>query len=196
MKLLLIRHPTPDVAKGLCYGQTDVPLAQDWQQDAEAIQTWLATNHPDCTWQFFHSPLQRTRLLAQALSSDSMPTDALKELDFGTWENQLWSDIPKTEIDQWSDQLVVAAPYQGESLEQLLNRVLEWFRGIRAANKDAVLVTHSGVIKVLLAELCKMPMEQCFRFNPSYSSITELDIAEDYAMLNRLGAGDWVNRRA
>ncbi|WP_417552116.1 histidine phosphatase family protein [Marinomonas fungiae] len=192
MKLLLIRHPAPNVAKGLCYGQTDVPIVDAWQQDAEAIKVWLDHHFPDKSWQFYHSPLQRTRRLAQALNSDSSAVDALREVDFGLWENRLWSDIPKVEIDDWLDDLVASAPYQGESLAELLKRVMAWFEQIRQADQDTVLVTHSGVIKVLLAALCHMPLEQCFRFNPSYSSITELDIGPDFAMLNRLGAGDWV----
>lgn len=192
MKLLLIRHPKPEVAPGLCYGQTDVPLAAHWQQDVVALQAWLAHYFPDKSWQFYHSPLQRTRLLAQALAPTSTPVDALKEVDFGTWENRLWSDIPKIEIDAWLAELTNSAPYQGESLMQLLTRLMTWFEAIRQADQDTVLVTHSGVIKVLLAALCDIPLAQCFRFNPSYSSITELDIGEGYAMLNRLGAGDWV----
>lgn len=192
MKLLLLRHPEPDVKKGLCYGQTDVPIVANWQQDAEAIQTWLACYFPDKAWRFYHSPLQRTRLLAQALEPRSTAVDALKEVDFGCWENRLWSDIPKAEIDDWLEDLVDASPYHGESLAQLLGRVMTWFETIKQADQDTVLVTHSGVIRVLLAALCDMPLAQCFRFNPSYSSITELDIGEGYAMLNRLGAGDWL----
>ncbi|SBS26682.1 Phosphoserine phosphatase 1 [Marinomonas aquimarina] len=192
MKLLLVRHPKPDVPKGQCYGQADVPIVADWQQDAEAIRIWLRQQFPQHSWQFYHSPLQRTRLLAHALHPDSIPVDALKEVDFGTWERRLWSDIPKVDIDAWLDNLVDHAPYQGETLAQLLSRVMAWFEEVKQADQDAVLVTHSGVIKVMLAALCGMPLAQCFRFNPSYSSITELDIGADYAMLNRLGAGDWV----
>ena len=192
MKLLLIRHPKPDVAKGLCYGQTDVPIVESWSHDAQAINTWLSKHYPDKTWQFFHSPLVRTRLLAQTLHPQSVSVEAIKEVDFGNWENRLWNDIPKSEIDEWMACLTNNAPYHGESLTALLERVISWFEGIRQADKDTVLVTHAGVIKVLVAHLCQWPLDQCHRLTPSYSSITELDLGEHYAMLNRLGAGDWV----
>lgn len=192
MKLLLIRHPEPDVTKGLCYGQTDVPLVATWQSDAQAIDDWLARYYPDKAWQFYHSPLTRTRLLAEQLNSASKPVEALKEVDFGDWENRLWNDIPKSEIDAWRTDLMHSSPYQGESLNDLLSRLMAWFESIRKADQDTVLVTHSGVIKVLLVALCEFPLEQCFRFNPTYSSITELDIGEGFALLNRLGSGDWT----
>lgn len=192
MKLLLIRHPEPDVVKGLCYGQTDVPIVPTWQSDAQAIEEWLARNYPDKNWQFFHSPLTRTRLLAQQLNPASRAIDALKEVYFGHWENRLWNDIPKSEIDAWQMDLMHSSPYQGETLNDLLVRLMSWFEEIRFANRDTILVTHSGVIKVLLVALCELPLEQCFRFNPTYSSITELDIGEGFALLNRLGAGDWT----
>lgn len=192
MKLVIIRHPKPKVAKGLCYGQSDVPLVTDWPEDVMSIKQFMAQRYPGRVFDWFHSPLTRTQQLAQALCPDSVPTEALKEVDFGTWENRLWSDIPKAEIDAWRDDLMHAAPYQGESLAQLQSRVFEWFEPLIKADKDVVLVTHSGVIKVLVAALCQFSMSECFRLNPSYSSISELDVGQEFALLNCLGAGDWV----
>ncbi|RDL43985.1 phosphoglycerate mutase [Marinomonas piezotolerans] len=192
MKLLLIRHPKPDVPLGLCYGQTDVPLVEDWFADAKAISSCLATQYADVQWQFFHSPLSRTALLAKAIAPHSDAVDAIKEIDFGEWESRLWQDIPKAEIDQWGADLAHAAPYDGESLTALTKRVMGWLEGVIATDQDTVLVTHSGVIKVLVAELCGIPLTHCHCFNPSYSTITELELGPGYAVLQRLGAGDWA----
>lgn len=191
MKLLLVRHPKPDVAAGLCYGQSDVPLLQDWHNDIASIQAFLGKCYPEQSFRYCHSPLSRTRLLAQALHPESEPVEALKEVDFGQWENRLWSDIPREEIDAWRDDLLHSAPYRGESLEALRLRLMTWLEPMIAADQDMVLVTHSGVIKVLVAQLCQFSMTECFRLNPGYSSITELDVSQDFALLNRLGAGDW-----
>ncbi len=192
MKLLLIRHPKPDVTKGLCYGQSDVPLLAGWQNDAQAIKTWLEHYHGDVAWQSYHSPLSRAALLAQAVMSDSQEVAALAELDFGSWENICWSDISRAEIEQWSNDLENATPYGGESLAMLSQRVLDWLTPTLKANQDTILFTHAGVIKVLVAHFCQMPLAQCYRTSPTYSSITELEVGEGYAMLHRLGAGDWT----
>lgn len=191
MKLLLVRHPKPDVTPGLCYGQSDVPLVQDWQNDVAPIRAFINKCYPEQSFRYFHSPLSRTRLLAQALHPESEPIEALKEVNFGAWENQLWSDIPREEIDAWRDDLMYSAPYQGESLEALRLRLMAWLEPMIEAEQNMVLVTHSGVIKVLVAQLCQFSMTECFRLNPTYSSITELEVSQNFAMLNRLGAGDW-----
>lgn len=192
MKLVIIRHPKPEVPKGLCYGQSDVPLVEHWQEDVAAIEQFMAQRYPEHSFDWYHSPLTRTQLLAQSLVPQSTPVEALKEVDFGRWENRLWSDIPKAEIDAWRDDLMQAAPYEGESLATLQKRVFAWFEPLIEADKDVVLVTHSGVIKVLVAALCQFSMSECFRLNPSYSSVTELDVGPGFALLNCLGAGDWV----
>lgn len=192
MKLLLIRHPAPQVPKGLCYGRTDVPLLDGWVEDAEAIKRWLETYYPSAVWQSYHSPLTRAASLAQQVFADSKTASALAELDFGAWENVCWSDIPKHEIDRWGSDLVNATPYHGESLAQLSERVMTWLEPIVEANQNTVLFTHAGVIKVLIANLCHIPIAQCYRLSPTYSSITELEVGDGYAMLHRFGAGDWT----
>ena len=148
MKVVIIRHPKPEVPKGLCYGQSDVPLVSNWHEDIAHIEQFMAQRYANRTFHWYHSPLTRTRELAHALCPQSSPCDALKEVNFGTWENRLWSDIPKSEIDAWRDDLMQAAPYKGESLAQLHQRVFDWLEPLIAADKDIVLVTHSGVIKV------------------------------------------------
>jgi len=33
MEIYLIRHTTPDVAKGICYGQTDLDVANTFEEE-------------------------------------------------------------------------------------------------------------------------------------------------------------------
>ena len=37
MEIYLIRHTTPDVAKGICYGQTDLALTATFPEEAEHV---------------------------------------------------------------------------------------------------------------------------------------------------------------
>ena len=193
MKLYLVRHPRPDVIPGLCYGDQDVPLLEGWQQGAQALKQALALEYDQDKVRCYHSPLSRAALLAEYLSEGkSHSIAALKELGFGRWEGLTWSDIPRQQMDIWADDIVNANPYNGESLQQVADRVWHWWSSIKDEDMEAcVLVAHSGVIKVLVSLLCEWPLDKCFRIDVGFTSVTEFDIQGDWRVLKRLGAGDW-----
>ncbi|ETX11257.1 phosphoglycerate mutase [Marinomonas ushuaiensis DSM 15871] len=194
MKLFLIRHPKPDVKKGLCYGDMDVPLSPDWEEGANALMKSLLLDFSDALNVCYHSPLSRAAQLADHISNGhSQSVVALKELDFGDWEGLCWQDIPKQEIDAWMEDIVNGAPYNGESLQMVADRVWSWWLSIKDNPVDAcVLVAHAGVIKVLVSLLCQWPLAQAHRIDVGFTSLTEFMVQRDYVTLKRLGAGDWV----
>ncbi|MGB0783348.1 MAG: histidine phosphatase family protein [Marinomonas sp.] len=195
MKLYLIRHPRPDVKQGLCYGDMDVPLADGWEAGAAALKARLGINFDNASNACFHSPLIRAARLAEYVSdARSHSVDALKELDFGQWEGLCWQDIPKAEIDSWASDIVHCAPYHGESLQVVANRVWTWWLSVRDLSmENCVVVAHSGVIKVFVSLLCQWPLEQCHRIDVGFTSVTEFVVLDDFVVLKRLGAGDWVS---
>ena len=71
MKLLLIRHPKPDVIEGTCYGRTDVPPEQaDLAGLLERLRRrWRSGAHPPPR-AVYSSPLQRCATVAGALAGD------------------------------------------------------------------------------------------------------------------------------
>ncbi|MEP0071517.1 MAG: histidine phosphatase family protein [Marinomonas sp.] len=194
MKLFLIRHPKPDVKKGLCYGDMDVPLAAGWEDGADALVKSLSLDFSDTSNVCYHSPLSRAAQLADYVSGGhSQPVAALKELDFGDWEGRCWQDISKQEIDAWMEDIVNGAPYNGESLQVVADRVWHWWLSIKdQPMQNCVLVAHSGVIKVLVSLLCQWPLAQAHRIDVGFTSLTEFMVQGDYVTLKRLGAGDWV----
>jgi len=211
LNLYLIRHPKPDVVAGTCYGSMDIDLESGWQQDAEQLSSWLFSRLSGSS-KSYHSPLIRAASLARFLIPDSLESHSLSELDFGDWEGCLWSDIPKEDIDFWTQDIVHANPYNGESLKILNDRVMRWweeviedFHGLESLPSNMVIVAHSGVIKVLVSQLCGWPLAQAHLINPDFLSVTELSISmsapttnnqnnqqADFVSLKRLGAGDWI----
>lgn len=150
MKLWLVRHAQPLVAAGVCYGASDLP-ADDAATRACAAQ--LAPQLPQGV-ALITSPLQRCEQLAQqiqGLRPDLMlKRDArLAEMDFGCWEGQRWDDIPKSAFDAWTTDFG-AHPFGGrESVDQLLQRVAAVRAETRQQGRDAVWVTHAGVIRAM-----------------------------------------------
>ncbi len=106
MKVYIIRHTTPDVPTGTCYGQTDVPLKATFQAEAQAVKDSI----PDIKFDaVYSSPLSRCRFLATFCG---YPTprldDRIKEINFGRWEMQLFEQIDDEYIQNWYDNFVDA----------------------------------------------------------------------------------------
>ena len=65
MNIYLIRHTLPDVLPGICYGNTDLGLADSFVTELQSIQAKLAhlTNPV-----LVSSPLRRCYILAESLA--------------------------------------------------------------------------------------------------------------------------------
>src|ERR1700743_2325083 len=97
--IYLIRHTTPAVARGICYGQTDLDVTGTFHTEAGMIAQHL----PAGIATIYSSPLKRCTLLAKELFPDRPPilSDALMEIRCGEWEMRAWDDLPPEEVDPW-----------------------------------------------------------------------------------------------
>ena len=125
MQLWLVRHARPMVEPGVCYGAMDI--AADPQATALAAAELAATLPADTL--VYHSPLQRCELFAQyliGLRPDLVlkPVANLREMDFGAWEGLRWDNIPKSELQSWTDDFAnYRCGGRGDSALQLMQRV-------------------------------------------------------------------------
>ncbi|TCK44484.1 alpha-ribazole phosphatase [Paraburkholderia sp. BL8N3] len=175
MDLLLIRHPAVAIDAGICYGQTDVPLAADAGASARAlIERMRALNVPECEGVWLTSPLARCARVAQALGRAH--ADArLMELDFGAWEACKWDGIDRALLDAWAADLDHARAHGGESVAQFSQRVGEWFDETCGARDTPVhAITHAGVIRVLAARLLNVPHASAMRWPLDFGAIVWL----------------------
>jgi alpha-ribazole phosphatase len=154
VKLVLIRHPPPDIAAGICYGRLDVALRPDAADMAQAIVVSLAGHALAGIWT---SPAQRCRGVAEAAArAAGIPLriePRLRELDFGAWEGIPWADVPRAALDAWADDPLGFAPPGGETGAALLRRVREVHDELRAAQADCAVVSHGGPLRILAALL-------------------------------------------
>lgn len=161
MRLTLVRHPRPDIAAGLCYGRTDLPVAQD--QLTQALEVLLPALTTDAV--LYSSPLQRCRGLAMALASrrggGAPLLDArLAEMDFGTWEMQPWDAIARAEIDAWAADLAGYRPGGGESVLEMTVRVASFLADLQRQQRDAIVICHAGTMRLLAACSAGLPLRE------------------------------------
>jgi alpha-ribazole phosphatase len=155
MDLVLIRHPAPAVAAGVCYGRSDLPLMEDAGIYAAQLAARVTTQTLPRPLTLWSSPLARCAQVARQLASImALPvheTDRLAEIDFGTWEMQRWDDIGPAALERWSSDLMHAREHGGESAAMFAARVGEWFDQQDARDGSIWCVTHAGVMRALAA---------------------------------------------
>jgi alpha-ribazole phosphatase len=150
MKLLLVRHAKPIAADDLCYGRTDFPAPPEATRAvAESVAPLLPADA-----ELRYSPLSRCVDLARLLAElrPDLPAVAgdprIAEMDFGEWEGWSWRDIDRAAIDAWTGNFAdTRAGQTGESTRQFLRRVAAAFDAWRDGGRDAVWITHAGVIR-------------------------------------------------
>lgn len=143
MILHLVRHPKPVIEPGICYGRLDVA-----PENADAVAVRLIAELP-LGLPVWSSPLRRCRELAALLHPAPSLDERLVEMSFGRWEGRNWDDVPRPELDAWAADVAGYAPPGGESPLMLQQRALDFVAGLEVP--EAVVVTHAGVIRVLLA---------------------------------------------
>jgi alpha-ribazole phosphatase len=186
MDIYLIRHTKTDTLKGLCYGQSDVALAESFAEEVQQLQQKLPGLKSNSL--VFSSPLTRCVHLAERLS-DSVTTDArLLELDFGDWENRRFDDIDVDILQQWTDNFVDATPPNGESFIDLYQRAGSFWQdvvhGMHPASEQIFIITHAGVIRALLAYILKLPLANAFSLRVDVGSVHKLQHLDHYTYIN------------
>ncbi|MDO8653433.1 MAG: histidine phosphatase family protein [Undibacterium sp.] len=148
MQLYLIRHPQPDIAAGICYGQADIAVNEAhchlvWRQLQSVLPAGIAV---------ISSPLQRCARLACMLHPAPVFDARLMEMHFGSWEMQAWDDIARAEIDAWADDVAAYAPGRGENVIAMALRVINFLRQLAMSEHNEIaIVAHAGSIRLILA---------------------------------------------
>ena len=174
--ILVARHPRPLVGARICYGRTDVPLAEPADTGAAAL---LAAVGDDPVERIVSSPLSRALLVAQAVArltgAPLQTDDRLVEMDFGAWENQAWSAIPRAEIDAWAADPLHYQPGGGESVDRVLRRVRRAWTGIASSEANTLVVTHAGPIRCLLHVGRGVPLLRAIEASIAYGAVERFE---------------------
>jgi len=173
MEIYLIRHTTPKVEKGICYGQSDIDVQDSFEEELGVIKKSIPLHTDD--FEVYSSPLLRCKKLAQCFSEEITFDKRLMEVNFGDWELQPWDAINEDELNTWMADFVAIAPPNGESYVQLSERVNKAFDTIiNDSEKDKIIVAHGGVIRALLASLLQIELKNSFNIKVPYSHVVKL----------------------
>lgn len=159
MDLYLIRHGITKWNQEKRYlGHSDEPIAEERLDDLLAVKKEMNDIQFDEVWTSDLRRCQQT-LLYLAPGSTFQMDERLREYHFGDWEGKTYDDLKDIQayrlwLDDWHGNQVPG----GESGKDYTGRVDRWredFFGHASSKgiKNALVVTHGGVIRYLLSTL-------------------------------------------
>lgn len=182
LRLDLLRHGETELGGGLRGSLDDALTEKGWAQMREAV----IGQGP---WgRLVSSPLQRCARFAEELGAQrdlsvSLDKD-LQELHFGAWEGQSAAALMETDAEAlglfWADPYAFTPP-QGEPVTEFSARVLAAVMRLHAAHagERVLLVSHGGVMRLLLARARGLPREQLLNVEVGHGALFSLIVEAD-----------------
>ena len=172
--IYIIRHPKVYNPNKLCYGQSEMPLEENFTVQFDWIKE--QTNPTEAT-AFFSSPLRRCTKLASFLSDENFAIDnRILDVNFGAWEMKEWAEILPKELEAWQQDFVNYSVKKGECFTDVYERATAFFEEILVTHEqnNLVVVTHASIIRSFVSYVLDFPLENVYNLQLDYSSITKI----------------------
>ena len=181
MILWTFRHTKPYNPKDVCYGRLDFDVSPTFPEESRlAIEDYLKTGAKPT--RLFSSPLLRCLRLAEAVSkATGLPLekeDSLMEINFGSWEGQKLTAVPRAEMASWMQDLRGFRFPQGESFYDVDRRVGVFLDSL-PDDGEFLWVTHAGVIAALQHFACGLPDSEFVEGMFSYTMVNRFEFTRN-----------------
>ncbi|MGH2424601.1 histidine phosphatase family protein [Pseudomonas sp. C 49-2] len=185
LRLDLLRHGETELGGGLRGSLDDALTANGWAQMRAAVME-------QGPWdRLVSSPLQRCARFAEELGAQlKLPVTLekdLQELHFGAWEGQSSAALMETDAEGlglfWADPYRFTPP-EGEPVSAFSDRVLGAVARLHQAyaGERVLLISHGGVMRLLLARARGLPREQLLSVEVGHGGLFSLYVAADGAL--------------
>ena len=110
-------------------------------------------------------------------------TEALREMNFGTWEGRVIKDIMEEDPDlyrRWRNEPHLAQIPQGETLYQIKERTDAFIKEINEKydGKHIVLVTHSLCARIMLLSFLDSSVQNIYRINQGNTALNIIELRD------------------
>jgi len=167
----LARHGESDWnASNRFQGHSDRPLTELGRKQARALADLVAAEDVET---IYSSPLLRAletaRIVATRTGLEITTRDDLREVDTGSWSGLSRAEVKERFPEGFERWISGGAGWEdGESYDQMAERVLEALREIAAAHPDGrvLIVSHGGPIRAIQAAANGMSIHEYRRLRP------------------------------
>lgn len=177
----LLRHGEAD-GEACLRGHSDEPLSKKgWLQMSNALKGY-DTKKVVC------SPLKRCADFSEQWADDKkislLKSPEFMEINFGAWDGLSIEAIQKNHNDElnafWNNP-VNNTPPNGEHLIDFQTRVVSAWESLVHENKnnDLLLITHGGVIRIIIAHVLSIPLNKLLSLECPLASMSRIRISFD-----------------
>jgi len=172
---LFIRHAETDMAGTFC-GHSNPPINAHGRQQIKTLMDALNGEEINC---IFTSDLERASSTAGTLADNSgvpcIKRPNLREIDFGSWEGLTWQQIQEQDeayARRWTKAYPNLSAPGGESFADFETRVIAEVTEIFNSQdrRQTAIVTHGGVMRVVLQTMCGVTENQAWELTKHYCS--------------------------
>ena len=195
MRVWLVRQGETEAnVAGLYSGHAPTPLTERGIAQAQTLGTLLRNVPVD---NVLCSELERARHTTQLILGDrevpvrNMPE--LNEMFFGDWEMRHHRDLAREDAENyavWCNDWQNATPTNGEGFQAFSQRVERFIAQLADYKtcQNLLVVSHQGVLSVLIARLLSMPAAAMWHFRVEQGCWSAIDFCDDFAVLKVLNS--------
>jgi alpha-ribazole phosphatase len=178
-RVLFIRHAETDMAGRYC-GHSDPDLNAAGRAQRTQLARLLSAEHLDTV---YSSDLRRATSTAEAIAAGrkilQVMRPALREMNFGAWEGMNWEQIERLD-PEYAEAWIAGYPNlpapSGESFQDFEARVLTEVNHLLAGNPGPIaVVTHAGVLRVVLRRLCGCSEAEAWQQTQPYCCVVRFE---------------------
>ena len=126
---------------------------------------------------------QTAEIIGNKLNIEVEKTEALREMNFGTWEGRIIKDIIEEDPElykMWRNEPHLAKIPQGETLSQIKERTDAFIKEINEKydGKHIVLVTHSLCARIMLLSFLESDVKNIYRINQANTALNIIELRD------------------
>ncbi len=189
-RLLLARHGQTELALNDAFcGTTEAPLTATGREQAERLAQRLSREHIDA---LYCSPQERTRETAKPVAAllnlEIQIRKALREMNFGLWEQRVQADVAKEwpqEMAAWKRGSWMTQLPDGETQQAVIARIVPCIVELVVAHPDqtVLIVSHRTALRLLVGHLMNLSLANSRGLHLDPASVSCLLVKGDQVQL-------------
>ncbi|MGL5616114.1 MAG: histidine phosphatase family protein [Sarcina sp.] len=196
MRVILLRHTESEANFNKVYGgKKDFKLTLNGEKQVCGLVEILSKEYGLKEMEkvrLISSPLSRAKYFAdeigRVIKKETEVVLELQEFDFGIFEGYSFEELKdKEEFKAWCNDYFNYEIPKGESLVVLKKRIEGFLsENLENSEEDFIIVSHEGVMKIIMLYLLKLPLENFWNFYCGNGSIVEIIYENGFGYLKQL----------